>query len=286
MRIAVLGSPQSWHVQDLVRAAQGTHEIVKINFSEVFARNNTDKAAFFAQDNDLTELDAILLRSMPHGSLEQVIFCMDTLAELAQAGVRIVNTPRAMEIAIDKYLTTARLQRAGLRVPRTMTCQTVNQALAALEELNGEAVIKPLFGSEGRGISRVCHASSAIQEFQALEQIGAIFYLQEFVPHEGHDIRLFVIGERVLGMRRVNALDWRTNISRGATAEALQVTPELEELGLRAAQAVCAEVAGVDLLPGKDGKLYALEVNAVPGWRALAEISQQDIARLVLDYLG
>ena len=286
MHIAVLGSSQSWHVQDLLRAAEGNHEIVTMSYSELFSKIDLDSSAILSQHCDLTEFDAILLRSMPHGSLEQVIFCMNVLGELAQSGVRIVNSPRSMEIAIDKYLATARLQRAGLQVPRTITCQTAEQALSALEELGGEAVLKPLFGSEGRGISRVSLHTSVVQEFQALEQIGAIFYLQEFIPHEGYDIRLFVIGNRILGMRRVNATDWRTNISRGATAETVTVTSELEELAIHAAQAVSTEIAGVDILPGRNGKLFALEVNAVPGWRALAEITQQDVAKLVLDYLN
>ena len=83
-------------------------------------------------------------------------------------------------------------------------------------------------------------------------------------------------------MRRVNPDDWRTNISLGARAEPLEVTAELAQLARRAAAAVGASVAGVDLLPGRDGRLYALEVNAVPGWRALAGVTGVDVAERVL----
>jgi ribosomal protein S6--L-glutamate ligase len=96
---------------------------------------------------------------------------------------------------------------------------------------------------------------------------------------------LLVIGDEVLGMRRVNPDDWRTNISRGARAEPLEVTLELAALARRAAAAVGASVAGVDLLPARDGRLYALEVNAVPGWRALAGVSGVDVAQRVLNYI-
>jgi glutathione synthase/RimK-type ligase-like ATP-grasp enzyme len=86
-------------------------------------------------------------------------------------------------------------------------------------------------------------------------------------------------------MRRINPDDWRTNISRGARAEPLEVTVELAGLARCAAAAVGATVAGVDLLPGRDGRLYALEVNAVPGWRALAAATGVDVAGSVLDHV-
>jgi tetrahydromethanopterin:alpha-L-glutamate ligase len=86
-------------------------------------------------------------------------------------------------------------------------------------------------------------------------------------------------------MRRRNPLDWRTNISRGARAEPLEVTAELAELAHRAAAAVGAPLAGVDLLPGRDGQLYAIEVNAVPGWKALGRSLGIDVAALVLEYV-
>src|SRR5439155_8968007 len=119
-----------------------------------------------------------------------------------------------------------------------------------------------------------------------LAKLGAVLYLQEFIPHEGHDIRLLVIGDRVLGMRRHNKLDWRTNISRGATAESFTADDSLIEIARRAAAAVGAPLAGVDLLPGKDGRLYTIEVNAVPGWKGLAKALRIDVARLVLDFVA
>jgi ribosomal protein S6--L-glutamate ligase len=222
---------------------------------------------------------------MPPASLEQVVFRMDMLAQLASQGVRIVNSPRAIEAAVDKYLATARLEQAGLLVPETVVCQGVAQAMEGFATLGGDVVVKPIFGGEGRGIVRVSDEALAERTFKALGQIGSVLYLQKFISHEGADLRLLTLGDKVLGMRRRNANDWRTNISRGATGEPLRVTDELAELALRAAAAVGAEIAGVDLLPGRDGRLYALEVNAVPGWRALGRVSEVDVANLVLQYL-
>ncbi len=284
MHIAVLGNTGSWYTNDLTRAAGNRHEILPVSYQEL-ASTVDATTTVFTQTVALNEIDAVLVRSMPPGSLEQIIFRMDALANLAASGIKVINPPRAIEVAVDKYLATTRLAAAGLPVPRTITCQTVEQALAAFATLGGDVVLKPLFGSEGRGIVRLSDETVALRTFKALEQVGSVFYLQEFIEHEGCDLRLLVIGDEVLGMKRRNPTDWRTNISRGATGERLTVTSELAELARRAANAVGAPLAGVDLLPSRDGRLLAIEVNAVPGWRALASVTGVDVAAKVLDFL-
>ncbi|QEG34942.1 ATP-grasp domain-containing protein [Bythopirellula goksoeyrii] len=284
MRIAILGNAGSWYTNDLTRAAGERHEIVPVDYQKLASTVGGDTTVHTAEQT-LNECDALLVRSMPPGSLEQIIFRMDALANLAQAGVTVINPPRAIEVAVDKYLATTRLAAAGMLVPRTITCQTVEQALRAFDSLGGDVVLKPLFGSEGRGIVRLSDETIAIRTFKALAAVDSVFYLQEFLEHEGCDLRLLVLGDDVLGIRRCNELDWRTNISRGATGQPLEVTNDLAELAQRAAAAIGAPLAGVDLLPTRDGRLYAIEVNAVPGWRALAEVTGVDVAARVLGYL-
>jgi ribosomal protein S6--L-glutamate ligase len=285
MRIAILGNSGSWYTNDLTRAAGAKHEIIPIRYQQLASTVELTTKVHTGEVS-LNELDAVLVRSMPPGSLEQVIFRMDALANLAASGVQILNPPRAIEVAVDKYLATTRLVAAGLAVPQTIACQTVEQALAAFELLHCDVVLKPLFGSEGRGIVRLSDPGIALRTFRALEQIGSVFYLQEFVEHEGCDLRLLVIGDEVLGMKRRHPTDWRTNISLGAIGEPLKVTSELADLAHRAATAVGAPLAGVDLLPARDGRLLAIEVNAVPGWRALAEVIGVDVAAKVLGFLS
>lgn len=286
MRIAVLASPESWYLTDLARAAADGHELVPVTFSELASMLSSAGASIASGVTRLDAMDAVLVRTMPPGSLEQVVFRMDALARLEAMGTVVVNPPKAIEAAVDKYLTSARLLAAGLTIPRTITCQTADAAMTAFTELGGDVVLKPLFGAEGRGITRLNDEALALRAFKMLEQLGAVLYLQEFIEHEGADLRLLVLGERVFGMRRRNPLDWRTNVSRGASAEPLEVTPDLAELAHRAAAAVGAPLAGVDLLPGRDGGLYAIEVNAVPGWKALARALKVDVAGLMLEYIA
>jgi ribosomal protein S6--L-glutamate ligase len=284
MHIALLANSDSWYARDLQRAAVGRHRITTLDFAQLSASlgegGRIECAGF-----DLAAADAVLVRTMPPGSLEQVVFRMDLLGRLAAAGTVVVNPPKALEAAVDKYLTLALLESASLDVPATRVCQDAEQAMQAFAQLGGDVVVKPLFGSEGRGIARLQDEALAERAFKMLAQLHAVLYVQRFVPHEGFDLRLLVLGRRVLAMRRRNALDWRTNISRGATAEAFEPDDHLVEIARRAAAAVGAPVAGVDLLPGRDGRMYTIEVNAVPGWKALARAADVDVAALLLDYL-
>ena len=241
--------------------------------------------AAIAAGPNLQEFDAVLVRTMPPGSLEQVVFRMDCLGRYEAAGGVVINPARAVETAVDKFLTSAKLAEGGLLTPRTICCQTADDAMAAFAELDGDVVLKPLFGSEGRGITRLNDEALALRAFKMLAQLGAVLYLQEFIEHEGADLRLLIIGQRTLAMRRRNPLDWRTNVSRGAKVEPFTPTDDMIEMARRAAAAVGAPLAGVDILPGRDGRLYTIEVNAVPGWQGLSRATGTDVAALVLEFV-
>lgn len=286
MRFAVVATPGSWYVDDLRRAAADHHRVEVVPFPDLAASLHADgRTELLARKIELTAFDALLVRTMPPASLEQVIFRMDVLARLETAGKPVINPPKAIEAAVDKYLTTARLAAAGLPVPKTIVCQGRDEAIAAFESLGGDVVLKPLFGGEGRGIARLQDVDVAARSFHTLAQLGSVLYLQEFIPHEGYDLRAFLVGERLLAMRRSNKFDWRTNISRGAVAEKVELTDEQVVLARRAASAVGAPLAGVDLLTARDGRQFVLEVNAAPGWKALSATLAVDVSRLVLDYL-
>ena len=280
MRIAILSGGGGWHVRDLVRAAgERGHAAEAVDFRGV-------KAGVEAAPAPLAGFDAAIVRTMPAGSLEQVVFRMDVLHAAAANGVLILNPPRAVETCVDKYLTNARLARAGLPTPPTHVSQRADDALEAYDRLGGDVVVKPLFGSEGRGMVRLTDAETAWRTFHVLERTGQVIYQQRFVRHPGWDLRAFVIGGRVLAaMRRTARGDWRTNVAQGGTAERAALSAAEATLGVRAAEAVGCPVAGVDLLPGPGGEMYVIEVNAVPGWRALAEATGVDVAADVVRYL-
>lgn len=278
MRIAILSGGKGWHVTDLMRAATTLgHACEVVDFRAVQSSLGTEI------DDALARFDAVIVRTMPAGSLEQVVFRMDVLHRLEANGVLVVNPPRALEVCVDKYLASLRLEQAGLPVPSTIVCQDADSAMTAFAELGGDVVVKPLFGAEGRGMLRVSDPELAWRTFRTLERQAGVLYLQKFIAHAGWDLRAFVLGGRVLtAMRRYAGKDWRTNVAQGGRAEAVSLTAEEERLALASATAVGTIAAGVDLLPRPEGGYYVLEVNAVPGWRALAPATGVDVAREII----
>jgi ribosomal protein S6--L-glutamate ligase len=281
MRIAILAGGDGWHKRDLARA--GKELGLELSTFD-FRRQGAGVAHPF---DTLSGCDGVLVRTMPPGSLEQVVFRMDILHRLEARGVRVMNPPRAIETCVDKYLASARLEAAGLRVPATIVCQHADLAMEAFFALGRDVVVKPLFGSEGRGMMRISDPDLAWRSFRALERTQSVLYVQEFVAHPGWDLRAFVLGERVLAaMRRQGHGAWRTNIAQGGKGEAARLSSREEELAIRSAQAVGAPMAGIDLLPGPAGEWYVLEANAVPGWRALAPVAGVDVAWEILGYMA
>jgi RimK family alpha-L-glutamate ligase len=136
---------------------------------------------------------------------------------------------------------------------------------------------------------RVQDEEVAYRVFRALEVDRAVYYIQKTIPHDGRDVRAFVIGERMVAAVARRSADgrraWRTNVARGGLVEPILLPPEWRELAIRAAASVEAEVAGVDLLPARSGEVYVLEVNGIPGWRGLQSATDVDIAGAVVDHL-
>lgn len=286
MRIGVLANADSWYLADLQRAAElHGHHLHRIDYRLLIGDQRSVRVGgeFPAC---LDDLDALIVRTMPPGSLEQVVFRMDVLLQLDESGVVVVNHPKAIECAVDKYLATARLARAGLPVPDTITCENSDAAMDAFEELGGDVVVKPIFGSEGRGIVRVSDADIGHRVFRTLERIDAVLYLQKFVHHAGYDIRVLVLDGEVIGaIRRTAQDDFRTNVAQHGTAEVHDPSDRERELAIRSAEAVNARFAGVDILYDEAGNEFVIEVNAVPGWKAFARATGIDVAARFIDRL-
>ena len=291
MNIGVLSSRTGWHFQDLQRAANtiADLEVVPVDFRQLsgWVHNGSEGVS---PGEVAAAPDRLLVRIMPAGSLQQVIFRMDCLQRLDLLGLPIVNAPRAMEIAIDKYLSLCLMAEAGLEVPCFEVTQTVEQAMGAWNRLGGDVVLKPIFGSMGRDLVRIRDESHAVEAFEDYVARGEVLYLQRFVNHGGFDIRAFVIGETVIGMKRTaNSRDWRTNATCDGICSPHILTAAEKAIAIRAARANQCDIAGVDLvydLQGSNKEPLVLEVNAAPGWQHLCAVSQKDIAAMVLGYVG
>ncbi|HZN03832.1 MAG TPA: RimK family alpha-L-glutamate ligase [Candidatus Polarisedimenticolia bacterium] len=282
-KIGILAAAEGWHLEDLRRAfAALRFESERIDPTRLVGRTRAmlpDRGAAPAGP-PWDDLDALLVRVVPPGSLDQIVFRIDLLHWLADRGLPVVNSPRALERSIDKHWTTRLLEAAGVPTPRTVVTERCDAALAAFREL-GDVVVKPLLGSGGRGIFRISDEDHAWRAFRALEQQRFVLYVQEFVPHGRHDLRLFVAGGEAIAAARREGGGWKTNLAAGAKARPHRATPEQERLATAAAAAIGADYAGVDLLEAEDGRLLVTEVNGIPAWEGIGEASGIDIAAVI-----
>ncbi len=235
-RLLALGPGEGWHA-DQLRTAAKRHgcELVYADYeslaSEIAGGTTHSAHRVRCSAGELRPFTSVLCRTMPMASMERILFRLATLHALHAEGIPIINPPRTLELAIDKYATLALVSQLGYEVPRTIVVQTRSEAIEAFESLGGDVVVKPIFGGEGRGVMRIRDRQLAWTAFSTLDQLQAMHYLQPFVAPGGRDLRLLVIGEEVIAVRRIAPPgDFRTNVVSGGICEL--VKPEAEQLAM------------------------------------------------------
>ncbi len=272
-RVVVLGQAGGWHERRLREAFEKFGaETLCLPISRLVATvgGGAGASAFDVSLGEefisLKESDSVLVRAIPGGSLEQIIYRMDVLHSLGDWGCRVINTAETIERSVDKFHASFLIERAGLPTPRTQVAERFDDAMECFAALGGDVVLKPLFGSEGKGIVRISDADVAYRTFRALEVAKSVYYLQEYLPSQGWDVRVFVLGGRTLGSIKRVAAGWKTNVSLGASTEIYPMNEEIERLALETASVFGADYCGVDLYPSPEG-FKVIETNGIPGWR-------------------
>ena len=226
--------------------------------------------------------DAVLERSISYTS------GLYALRILNAFGVPTVNTVAVAEACGDKLTTSTLLMKAGLPQPRNVVAFTPELALDALEKLGYPVVVKPVVGSWGRLLAKINDRDAAEAIFEHKATLGStqhqVFYIQEYIEKPGRDIRAVVIGERVLTAMYRTSPHWITNTARGGEGELCPVTPEIENLCLKAAHAVGGGVLAIDLIEHPQRGFLINEVNHTMEFHTLQPLSGIDIAGEIVDY--
>ncbi len=297
MQIGIaITNPSDWTATALIAAAKQkniTPITLNLQNVEVKIQNGVH---YSANDTDLSELDAVIVRDVGAGTLEGVSFRFDILRQLEMNGTPVINTPQAIQNAANKYHSTCLLAQANLPVPQTRAVQSTEGALNALAEF-GDAVIKPVFGYKGIGIVRIkdgtaFHPNNEPRP-EPIEQLidelireKEMLYIQEFIANPGRDIRAFVVNGSVIGAIYRTAADgsWLNNLSQGGTAARCVLSPEQEEICIRAAETIGTVFAGVDIIEGPNGPVI-LEVNGTPSGAGIYEAWGINAAEQIIDYV-
>ena len=294
MRVAIFTDETGWHTRQLQAALRERGAVGRcIDLAD--CRIDTTAAwhglVIPGFGRDLP--DAALVRGIAGGSFEQVTKRLGVLHALRELGVPVYNDARAIERAVDKSMTSLLLQAARVPTPPTWATESAAEAqrIVTRESAAGQAVVlKPLFGSQGKGLRRLGWVDGTHVPLPALGRgLGGLAYLQRFVPplaDPGHDFRVLVVGGRaVSAMRRVSR-HWVHNIAQGARCEPAVLEPALAALAERAAAVLDMDYAGIDILPAAGPQpLLVLEVNGVAAWHGLQKVTPFNIARALVDDL-
>lgn len=213
-------------------------------------------------------MDALIIRSLGFiATLEQVFRRVDILKQLELSGTLIINPIESMLRARDKYASIMALKAAGVNVPPTAVVEEVFTAVEICRKW-GDVVIKPMMGSMGYGSVRTSDPDIVFTIAKTWLTHGQPIYIQKYVPKPGRDIRVFVVGDEVLGgyYRYAPNGSWKTNIAQGARTEKIErLDEEVIDMALRAVDTLKLHYAGVDI--GEVGEGFVVfEVNAAPQW--------------------
>lgn len=227
------------------------------------------------------DVDVVLERSINHSR------SMYGLRLLEATGVHCINTAEVAKICGDKILTSVALKEAGVTQPPVRVAFTEESALDAIEELGYPVVLKPAVGSWGRLLSKVNDRESAeaILEHKALlgSYHHSIFYIQKFVEKKGRDIRSFVVGDECIAAIYRSSDHWITNTARGASATGCEVSTQIADISLAAADAVGGGILAVDLFE-TGGDLSVNEVNYTMEFRNSIETTGVNIPARIVDF--
>lgn len=289
--VAILGGrPEGWHGARL-RAALTAHGLAARRVDFARCRCELAGGRVRLRLGERAGLpDAVLVRSIPAGSFEQVTLRLGLLHALDLLGVLVSNAARAIERCVDKAAASFHLARAGLPTPETWALEDREAAAAVVLDAGARRrplVLKPLFGAQGKGLRLV----RAPEDLPPPAEVGGVYYLQRFVGRavgadaaSWRDFRVFVVGNDAVAAMARHGSHWITNVGRGGRPERVPAAGRLAELAVAAATALGADHAGVDLIEDADGALRLLEVNSMPAWQGLQSVSEVDVAgRLAAD---
>ncbi len=285
-RYAIVTDHPGWHGQQLQQALK-RHDRDSCFVSLRECRIEIDhKGAHIDLPGFDGQLPAgVFVREVPGGTLEEVIFYLDVLHALEAKGIGVYNDAGAIERSVDKVRASFLFAHHGIPTPRTFVARSLRQTRAFLAhwfETHESIVAKPIFGSQGKGLMRLTRETP----HPNYDLYHGMYYLQEYIESAASgscDWRVLVVKGRAQAAMRREGNDWISNIANGGQGYPAALDSQLSDLAQRATSAVDMSYAGVDLMQDREGAFWVTEINSIPAWRGLQQVSQQDISELLIE---
>ena len=287
MKLCILSvNPRSYSTRRLRQAAdERGHQVKVLNTTKFSLDLKPGEPDLYFRSKQLSTYDAIL----PRIGASITYFGTTVVRQFEQMGVYTPNTANGIVNSRDKLRSLQILSRHDIGIPRTTFVRDRHDVMPAIERIGGApVVIKLLEGTQGVGVILAETTSVAHAIIETLHSAEQNVLVQGFIAESrGKDVRAFVVGDKVVAAmrRRAQGTEFRSNVHRGGTAEAIELDPEYERCAVRAAQILGLRVAGVDLLESDSGPLV-MEVNSSPGLEGIETSTGLDIAGAIMEYMS
>lgn len=287
MKLAILScAPNAYSTRRLKEAALQRNQQVDVLNTLKFAidldRGSPD---LYYRQKQLTHYDAVL----PRIGASITYYGTAVVRQFQEMDVFCANTAHGITNSRDKLRSLQILSRHHVGIPRTTFVRDRKDVLPAIDRVGGApVVIKLIEGTQGIGVLLAESVKTAEGIVELLQSQKQNVLIQKFVAEsKGRDIRAFVVGDRVVAaMRRVaQGQEFRSNVHRGGIAEPIELSEEYRETAVRCTQILGLQVAGVDMLEGKDGP-QVMEVNSSPGLEGIEACTGLDVAGAVIEYIS
>ena len=237
-----------------------------------------------SKTNDFLLGEVILQRCVSYYRGLYLTACLEFL------GLKVINRFEVAQICGNKLITSISLAENKIPTPKTQFAFSAESGLETIKKTGFPVVLKPVVGSWGRGIYPLRDFETARMIIEMREEddspLSRIYYIQDMVDRPPRDIRCIVIGDQVFTAiyRYSSQSEWRTNVALGGKVELAPITKEMENLALRAAEAVGGGILGVDMMEDKNRGLVVHEVNNTVEFRGAASVSKVDIPNQIIEY--
>lgn len=234
------------------------------------------------EKKSLADFDYIL----PRIDSKRAVVGYPVIRFLDELGVNKPYPAESVLIAHNKFTTLERLVINGVKVPETYLTGSRNSAIEIIKKQKLPIMIKLLSGFGGQGVMVIESNDAAKSLIDSMKRLRQEILIEKFVDNPGEDIRGIVAGDEVIAsFKRVAANgDKRTNIKAGGKAVVFKLTPDMEEIALKSARAICSKICAVDMIAGKDG-INVIEANINPGIQGIEKATDINVAQRLIDFV-
>ena len=283
----ILTEKEGWHFHQLKNSLlKQNYTVISACLSQVSIHIENNESIIYIHGKKIPHIDNVIVRFIPGGTLEEIVFFLNILKILEAMGIKVINTATSIESTVDKLYTSYLLDNNNIKTPATYVMRSYEEACRFIRDnsKNSTWIYKPLFGSQGDNIKLI----KSSHDLNTFENLSNVYYFQKYLENStSYDFRVLVIrnGEKVkyFYMTRYGST-FVNNFSKGAKCIKEDINQKVIDLAIKSSKLLNIDFCGVDIIEYKNN-YYVIEVNSIPAWKGLQAVEDECIADYIINYL-